>query len=688
VSAQFSGQSYCNISPKGSDRLLVLRQKFRLARSKNSRLNQIVKIIGWDFSDWQWLLCFPLLADKIYIYDHSTLSARKSAPGEVPWQILWYLTRFHKKHRFSRDRPKLETLIPYLASFEAKVRWQYKFRDKVESVAPIRVPTRFTAKAPVSDSPGLENFLSNFRSTALRAYNKSIIVASAKKPGNITALAKLGHKLLRASGLSAAPTDKDGGYAIMPKDVYENAHQAILESASYKHSAVNDWTSLANWYCRLTKRIQQFANSREKRARLLELTQGINTTTVLQSTLNKSIMLADNVFVSTLQITCKTHKSPGKVTFRNIHASAGWRFQGLSMWVAGELRKILTGRSSSHILKDSQDFVERLRTVKLRPNQLMVKVDVKDFFMSGTPSELTKPILESLPTTTGEQRTYNTLLSNVLDFLLENQYICSPFSKDKVYQVIKGTGMGLFHSGDLADTALYFLSESKWACNPDIQIGHGIDAFYRFKDDIFCIVDSSTQKWEHFLMEYGDRSSCFKMELEDVSEFQVTYLDLLVTKGKRGYKATPYIKPSNLGIPLGIQSAHPLSVHTSWPKGVLHRLSTLTNSMHDLEQVKCLFVERLRQSFHHPVLTQQVANLQLNTHLVPRKNKTCVRGKDLWCVLPFHPALKSVMTRELHKFYSSHEARMVMSQLFGEAKGLRVCWANTLPSHMSLVRSA
>ncbi len=664
-------QSSPKLSPSATSpgRIILLRKIHRLVKSKTSYLNKIISIIGWDLADWQWLLCFHLLADKVYIYDSSSLSARKAKPGEIPWQILWFLSRFHKKHRFSHNSPKLDTLLPYLASFESKLRWSYKFRENLSDDIPLRVPTRFCMKAPPSDSPDLEHFIRQFRSHSLSAYNKSIGVAKDKKPGNITSLAKLGRKLLNASNLAAAPTDKDGGYAIMPGEVLENAHKAILMSKSYRYSPVNDWNSLTIWYFKLSKRIAKYANQPR-----------------LGAAINKSIMLADSSYISTLQVTCKTHKPAGKVTFRNIHSSSGWRFLGLSLWASGELRSILKSRSTSHILKDSQDFVERLRNVEFRSDQFMVKVDVKDFFMSGTPSELTTPIVDSLPTATLKQRTYKLLLLNVLDFLLENQYICSHYCPEEVFNVVEGTGMGLLHSGDLADAALFFLAEFQWACNPKVQSDHGIAALFRFKDDIICFVNSPLQ-WEIFFKEYCHRSSCFKLELEEISDTSVKYLDLEVTKEKGWYKATPYIKPSNLGIPLGIQSSHPLSVHLSWPKGVLNRLSTLTHSQQDLTAVHKLFVERLHQSFHHPLLVSQVANLQLVPKKASRTIKDGEKGQNLWCVLPFHPALKSVMTKELHKFLGTHEARRVMSQLFGKVKELKICWANTLPSHMSLVQT-
>ena len=44
---------------------------------------------------------------------------------------------------------------------------------------------------------------------------------------------------------------------------------------------------------------------------------------------------------SRLVLTCKSHKGPGKVEFRNIHSSLGYPLEGLSRWLARELEAAL-----------------------------------------------------------------------------------------------------------------------------------------------------------------------------------------------------------------------------------------------------------------------------------------------------------------------------------------------------------
>ena len=152
--------------------------------------------------------------------------------------------------------------------------------------------------------------------------------------------------------------------------------------------------------------------------------------------------------IATLDLTVKSHKGAGFVTFRNIHSLASYSLEGLSQWAARELRSWLHTRC--HLLKETRQFVNLMSTKCAKPDE-----------------------------------TLNSL-RRVLEFLLDSQDVKSRSWPDRLWKVEEESGMGLAHSGDLCDAALDSLAES-WSTDPVVLCEHGVRLYVRSRDDIFFI---------------------------------------------------------------------------------------------------------------------------------------------------------------------------------------------------------
>ncbi|CAK0897413.1 unnamed protein product [Prorocentrum cordatum] len=82
-----------------------------------------------------------------------------------------------------------------------------------------------------------------------------------------------------------------------------------------------------------------------------------------------------------------------------------------------------------------------------------VKVDLKEFFMSGAAAELARAAGLHL------HGDFKLLVQRALLLLLSCQFVVSPRDPATRHQVIKGSGMGLIHGGDVADACLTNLTE-------------------------------------------------------------------------------------------------------------------------------------------------------------------------------------------------------------------------------------
>ena len=100
-----------------------------------------------------------------------------------------------------------------------------------------------------------------------------------------------------------------------------------------------------------------------------------------------------------MRITCKSHKLVGEVSFRNVHASVGYPLAGLAQWVVQKHRRRLG--ECNHLLRNSKQFVESLKGLRVCDSYYWIKFDIQDYHMSGNKDEL---IAEALETFEGEAK--------------------------------------------------------------------------------------------------------------------------------------------------------------------------------------------------------------------------------------------------------------------------------------------
>lgn len=134
-----------------------------------------------------------------------------------------------------------------------------------------------------------------------------------------------------------------------------------------------------------------------------------------------------------------------------------------------------------HIVKDAFELKQRLQHVHVPDGSLLYRIDMKSFFMSGEPIELARTV--SACFNNAAQR--DAMLDGIL-FLLTHQYIVSDREQHsgRLWQVVKGTGMGLQHSSELANLALLLLVEEGFAISRIVQERFGIVCYFRYFDDI------------------------------------------------------------------------------------------------------------------------------------------------------------------------------------------------------------
>ena len=155
--------------------------------------------------------------------------------------------------------------------------------------------------------------------------------------------------------------------------------------------------------------------------------------------------------------------------------------------------------------------------------------------------------------------------------------------------------MGLAHSCDRCDAALDSLAES-WSTDPVVLCEHGVRLYVRFRDDIFFI-GSDRRLSASNVQELRRRAKFFRIIAESPSTEEVQFLEVKVWKSGSRYHTVPRPKPTSLGIPLDVPSAHPPQVHLSWPVDTISRVQGLSTHREHAESAKATLVNRFR--VHH-----------------------------------------------------------------------------------------
>ena len=120
-------------------------------------------------------------------------------------------------------------------------------------------------------------------------------------------------------------------------------------------------------------------------------------------------------------------------------------------------------------------------------------------------------------------------------------------------------------------------------------------------------------------------------------------LDLTIAKpadNSRRLQYWPYFKATSLGVPLGTRSAHPFSLHRSWPRAYCFRLAAHSSSRKHYMKARATFIGRLKQSFFEESIIKELQDLNAwsvlrRRNLLPRPPRPPRTGEGiLWLVVP------------------------------------------------------
>ena len=116
----------------------------------------------------------------------------------------------------------------------------------------------------------------------------------------------------------------------------------------------------------------------------------------------------------------------------------------------------------------------------------MVKIDIKEFHMSGKPGFLSRACSELF---CDETEDVQQLVATAVGWLCRNQYVQLEFLPDLTYRVTRGSGMGLLHSGGESDAG-FWIAAARGLLNTSVRKRCSSTHWRKFRDDIFAITSN------------------------------------------------------------------------------------------------------------------------------------------------------------------------------------------------------
>ena len=229
-----------------------------------------------------------------------------------------------------------------------------------------------------------------------------------------------------------------------------------------------------------------------------------------------------------------------------------------------------------HIVISTPGLLTMINSVSIEPLDMLVKADVKDYFMSGAHSNLAEY------TSRFCDPEYRTSVKDACEFLLHYQFVNLDEQNAEMHQVVEGAGMALNASGDIADCAFLCDRERSFILRKDIIRKYNIKLYARVKDDMFMILGESPHRtriardWD-----IACPTSNFVIDKWEASMEEVEIVDLFVYRQHRASNRLSYcthFKESSLGIPPNPSSVHNQNIINNWPLGELDRFAKNSSS--------------------------------------------------------------------------------------------------------------
>ena len=265
--------------------------------------------------------------------------------------------------------------------------------------------------------------------------------------------------------------------------------------------------------------------------------------------------------------------------------------------------------ASSHdsYLKDTSDFLNKLKQVKISENSLIVTMDVESMYTNIDHESGLAAVKKAFEKNPDPRRPDQQIL-DLLELSLKNNDF--QFNGETFLQT-KGTAMGKKFAPSYANIFMaHFETEAMKKCYLKPTV------YFRFLDDVFCVWDHGRENLDTFLEILNSHHPAVKLTAT-VEENSNDFLDVTIFKGpllqeKGIFDTKVYFKPTDTHQLLHKASFHPRHTFRGILKSQIMRFYRICSQKSDFDSACSLVFKALRSRLYSKRSLRYIKSQTLN----------------------------------------------------------------------------
>ena len=303
--------------------------------------------------------------------------------------------------------------------------------------------------------------------------------------------------------------------------------------------------------------------------------------------------------------TLKAHKNPLKV--RLIINTKGSSYYKIAKFVSRELKPLTT--SATSFIKDSEQFVNKLKNIQLQEGEKIVSFDIVDMYPSLPKQDVIKEVERRILSDSFQTKCNKETLVRLAKISLE---FMSFRIGNKYYEQAEGLFIGSPASPCFAELFIQRVEEVSV-----YTMLHAPRIWIRKVDDTFTINNHETNDT---LTELNQIHPQIKFTAEEEENGQIPFLDCLVSRTDNNrVKTKVYKKPTHTGQYTNFYSNQPLHEKLSTVKSLARRAKLVCTGSTDLKE-ELEYIEKTMQLNEFPkVIVKKAIHETLSKSKVSKK---------------------------------------------------------------------
>lgn len=433
-------------------------------------------------------------------------------------------------------------------------------------------------------------------------------------------------KSLRNKDCFYLKADKGNSVVIMDKGDYFNRVGDMISAGSYKELNKNPLPKMVS-----------------------DTRKTITSCNKVISSEFKARLIVSNPVLPRMYCLPKIHK-PGK-SMRPIVSCINAPTYLLSKYLSKEFNN-LPRQPENLAVKNSYEFIEKVKNIELTDNEILVSFDVTSLFPS-VPVKQTLVYLKDMLLDNGLDNEKVQQFINLADIcMLQNFFQFN----NKYYQQCDGTAMGNSLSPFIAN-----LFMSKFEIDRKNDMKYFPRVWIRYVDDVFAVFDTSKCSIQDFVNELNSKVPSIKFTHETEIDSKLPFLDMFVVRKGKALEIDIYRKGTSNSRFISTESNHCMQHKLASFNFLVHRLLNFPlskeNFQKELKHIKEIAIYNgFSVDIINNIIRRHRNKLELKSKTTLASNIT-TEGKGKFVKLPFYPRY----TQGLNKILASKDLRVVYS---------------------------